>query len=83
MKLTREEKASLVLAMEYMVRNINDEEIIDGWLRCGVPDGDIAYGETDVNMVDESYTDNDTFKEFVECFTRRLKFATERGGLCD
>lgn len=40
MKLTKREKASLVLAMEYMVRNINNEDFIDGWLMAGV-----AYGE--------------------------------------
>lgn len=83
MKLTREEKASLVLAMEYMVRNINDEEIIDGWLMAGVADGDIEYGECDADAVDEYYTDDGNFKELVGCFTRRLKFATESGGLCD
>ena len=40
-KQQREERAKMVLAMEYICRQINDEVAFNGWLMCGVPDGDI------------------------------------------
>ena len=71
MRLTKEEKANLILAMEYMMRNCATD-VPEGWLMCGVADGDLKYGETDKDMVDEYYTENESFKEIVECFTRNM-----------
>ena len=78
------ERAKMVLAMEFIARQINDEDVFDGWLMCGVADGDINYGEFDPQMVDECYLDNKTFYNLMNCFLRRMKGAYESGGLyCD
>ena len=36
------ERAKLVKAMEYICRNVNNEEVFEEWLILGVGDGDIA-----------------------------------------
>ena len=77
-------RAKMVLAMEYIVRQINDEDVFDGWLMCGVADGDIPYGCTDVEQVDEWYIDDNNFKDLMSCFLRRMNGAYNSGGLyCD
>ena len=78
------ERKKMVLAMEYIARQINDEDVFDGWLMCGVADGDLRYGEWDVDNVDDYYIEDINFKELMECFLRRMKGAKESGGLyCD
>ena len=81
-KQQREERAKMVLAMEYVVRHLNDEDDFMGWLMGGVADGDIKYGETDPETVDDYYLETNTFRELMECFLRRMKYAEKGGGLC-
>jgi hypothetical protein len=82
--MNKVKRAKMVLAMEYIARKINDEGVFDGWLLCGVADGDIPYGSIDVENVDEAYLNDDNFEELMSCFLRRMKGAYESGGLyCD
>ena len=82
--MNKVERAKMVLAMEYIARQINDEDVFDGWLMCGVADGDIPYGCMDVEKVDEWYVEDDNFEELMSCFLRRMKGAFNSGGLyCD
>lgn len=83
--MNKVERKKMVLAMEFIARQINDEDVFEGWLMCGVPDGDLEYGEWDVDKVDDYLVDNDRdFAELMECFLRRIKGAEESGGLyCD
>lgn len=80
------ERKKMILAMEYICRQINDEDVLEGWLMNGVPDGDIEYGNFDVSQI----YDGDTmlldynFRELMQCFLRRMSGARESGGLyCD
>ena len=76
------ERTKMVLAMEYIVRHINNEDIIDGWLMNGVADGDItSETEWEDENLEYYYDSNDTFSELMECFLRRMKCAIEDGGL--
>ena len=77
----RTERAKMVLAMEYICRQLNDEGDLMAWLGTGVADGDIKYGENDPETVDECYLEDDTFRELMESFLRRMKSAAEDGGL--
>ena len=78
------ERAKMVLAMEFIARQINDEDVFDGWLMCGVADGDIPYGSFDLTDVDEDYLDDSTFEDVMSCFLRCMKGAYNSGGLyCD
>ena len=82
--MNKTRRAKMVLAMEYIARQITDENVFDGWLMCGVADGDIPYGSMNVEDVDESYLDDGTFEELMSCFLRRMKGAYKSGGLyCD
>lgn len=78
MKLSERQK--VVRAMETIARCINDEDIFEGWLRCGVADGDITEETTD-EEVDEWYCEDDNFAELMGCFLRRMAAARKSGGL--
>ena len=73
-----------VVAMEYLARCINDEDIFESWLMCGVADGDINFGSFDIDEVDDYYIKDDNFGEITELFTRLMARANKSGGLyCD
>ena len=82
------ERIKLVKAMEYIARNINDEEIFESWLMCGVADGDLEYGDLDVNPEDpdamEYYIRDGEFADIMALFLRMMARANKSGGLyCD
>lgn len=82
--MKKQERNKMVKAMEYICRQINDEEIFDGWLMCGVADGDIEYGDFSDDLTDEYYFEDETFSELMACFLRRMARAEKSGGLyCD
>ena len=78
-------RKKMVCAMEFIARQINDEDVFMGWLMCGVADGDLAYGEWDFSKVDDYYIENDNdFGDLMTCFLRRMNGAWKSGGLyCD
>lgn len=51
------ERIKMVKAMEFVARQINNEEIFYSWLLCGVADGDILYGQLEASVNDESTLD--------------------------
>ena len=79
------ERIAMVKAMEFICRQINDEEVFEGWLLEGVADGDIEYGDLNVSIRDEDefdyYIDDDNFKDLMSCFLRCMKNAYKSGGL--
>lgn len=82
------ERIKMVKAMEYIARNLNDEEIFEPWLSVGVADGDIEYGSLEITPDDienlDYYIEDDNFKELMALFLRMMKRANESGGLyCD
>ena len=88
MKMTKEERIlqereKMVKAMEYIVRQCNDETAMNGWLMCGVADGDIEYGNFEVDDPDiEYYIEDDNFAELMGCFLRTMKRAQSGGLYC-
>ena len=82
--MNRTERAKMILAMEFIARQINDENVFDRWLMCGVADGDIPYGGMNIEDVDEYYLKDSTFEDVMSCFLRCMKGAYNSGGLyCD
>ena len=83
--MARWERVSMIKAMEFICRQINDEDVFEGWLIGGVADGDIKYGDLGAN--DENldyYTDDKDFSGLMACFLRRMSAANKSGGLyCD
>ena len=81
MALTRAQ-AKMVIEMDNIARCVNDENIFDSWLMCGVPDGDIPYNPTIsmkyIDKIAEMYDEYD-FKVFVGCFLRCMKSAGKDG----
>ena len=80
-----EERIKAVKAMEFLARQINDEEVFDGWLTNGVADGDIEYGDLIVREGDaealEYYIRDDDFRDLMKTFLRRMTAAYRSGGL--
>lgn len=88
--MNAKERKTMVMCMEFIARNINDEEVFEGWLMNGVADGDIIYNEIIDNFeetrdyVDEYYIEDDSLRDLMDCFLRRMKGAIKSGGLyCD
>ena len=76
------QRQKMVVCMEYIARCINDEDVFEGWLMCGVPDGDIESGNLDPTQVyEEDYMITDGFKDLMTCFLRRMSSAYRNGGL--
>ena len=81
------ERMMAVKAMEFMARQVNDEEVFDIWLMGGVADGDIEYGDFMIHSgleTDPAYeyaSDPDTFSYLMGCFLRTMSAAHKSGGL--
>lgn len=83
-------RIKMVRAMETIVRNLNDEELIMDWLVVGVADGDINESTTDEEL--EWYAEDDNFVELMTTFRKIMSIATNEskeggcfycGGLVD
>ena len=83
------ERIKLVKAMEFICRNLNDEDIFyDGWLLNGVADGDIPYGDFDIRPDDlenmDYYISDEEFADLIDTFLWCMTAARKSGGLyCD
>lgn len=79
-----ETRKKMVLAMEYIARQVNDEDVFEPWLVCGVADGDISRGSFDLEEVSDYYIEDDNFRDLMDCFLRTMARAKKSGGLyCD
>ena len=77
--MNKELRKKIVIAMEMLVRSVNNEYNIDGWLMCGVADGDIKRYEPD--EVDDYYIEDKEFSELMDLFLRTMTKANANGGL--
>lgn len=82
------ERIKMVKAMEFICRQINDEDVFECWLVNGVADGDIEYGDLSVNTTEPDatwYAENDErFADLMDTFLWCMKKAYKSGGLyCD
>ena len=78
MKNVLKRKAA-VLAMERLVRSINDESLLMTWLMYGVPDGDIQ--NYTVDEVEDSLVEDKEFAILTGMFLRIMSQAEQEGGL--
>ena len=68
-------RIKLLEAMKYIASNINDEDVLDRWLMCGIPDGD-----TNLSL----YCADDELEDIIHEFLIAMSRAKKRGGLyCD
>lgn len=86
-KIDFKERVALVKAMDFICRNINDEDVFMPWLSVGVADGDIPYN-TLIDQVTEDeienleyYAEDETLSELMYFFLRRMVKAKKSGGL--
>ena len=68
-------RIKMLEAMKYIASNINDENVLDRWLMCGIPDGD-------TNL--SNYCDDDELEDIIHEFLIAMSGAKKSGGLyCD
>ena len=72
-------RAEVVRAMETLARSVNDEMVFEGWLMCGVADGDIDETTTDEEL--DYYFEDANFAELMGTFLRVMARANKSGGL--
>lgn len=84
------ERMKMVKAMEFIARQVNNEELFNVWLMDGVPDGDIEYGDLDVKDIEGYYCGgigweqdeaDKHFSELMDTFMWVMKEAWKDGGL--
>lgn len=75
------ERVKMVRAMETICRNINDEEVLMGWLVSGVADEDITPDTTDEFIAEQYCEDEEDFAELMDTFLRCMQRAAKSGGL--
>lgn len=88
MQLNKITRIKMVKAMEFIARQVNDEDVFEHWLMYGVADGDIAYGNLNVEVDDEDnleyYIRDQEFSELMDDFLTVMSDACKSGGLyCD
>ena len=86
--MKRAQRIKMVKAMEYITRQLNDEDILMSWLMVGVADGDIDYGDLDSGdddgYLEVYYNDDNEFADLMDTFLRLMSSAYKDGGLyCD
>lgn len=91
--MNKVERVKMIRAMEFIARQINDEDVFQEWLEDGVADGDIEYGDLEVKDIDlddavwngfEYYTENEPFDGLMTTFLKVMTKAWKSGGLyCD
>lgn len=77
--MNKKARTELIRAMETVARSINDEEIFEGWLMCGVADGDIDDDTTDEEL--EYYIEDTNLADLMGVFLRVISRAKRSGGL--
>lgn len=79
------ERIKALKAMEFLARQINDENIFDFWLREGVADEDIEYGDLEVREGDaeafEDYIQDKAFRGLMKTFLWCMRDSFSSGGL--
>ena len=73
------ERKLMILAMERIIRSLNDEDLMIAWLYDGVPDGDIQ--KYTVDEVDDYFLDDESFADLMGLFLRIMAKANKSGGL--
>lgn len=76
-----EDRVKMVQAMEFIMRQVNDEEVFMPWLELGVADGDIEYGDFSSPLDDDYYTEDKNFAELMGLFLKCMARARKSGGL--
>lgn len=80
------ERVKMVKAMEYIVRQLNNTDIIEKWLLLGVPDEDISYGDLSDNADEATdfWIEDEHFSDLMGLFLEVMALAKKDGGLyCD
>lgn len=74
------ERRNAVLAMERIIRSLNDEEFIMRWLSVGVADGDIDETTTAEDDVLDWYVTDGIFADILGTFAEIMADAIEYNG---
>lgn len=84
------ERIKMIKAMEFVARQINNEDILYSWLLCGIADGDIPYGQLEVSLDDETsldvyFEDDAAFADLMHLFLKLMSkaYKDESGLYCD
>lgn len=80
-RVNRQERIEMVWAMDTIARSLNDEDMLDLWLRVGVPDHneDVGYDYY------AEFIDDDTLKELMRTFQNLMArdYKSNGGFYCD
>ena len=84
--MNKVERIRMRKAMEFIVRQVNDEVVFGPWLAIGVADGDIKYGDLEIDIDDDvilDYCEDECFADLMDTFLYVMKRANKDGLYCD
>lgn len=86
--MRKQRRVQMIKSMEFICRNLNNEDHFMIWLNDGVADGDIEYGDfgcDDQSIEDlDYYLEDEHFADLMDTFLFVMKQAKRDGGLyCD
>ena len=75
LKMIIDKRIELLKAMGYIASCINDDDIMERWLMCGIPDGDTNFA---------NYCEDEELEDIIHEFLVAMSRAKKSGGLyCD
>lgn len=77
----RIDRQKMIVCMDFIASCINDEDVLDGWLMNGVPDGMLNDSLDPTQIDDDDWLITDGFEDLMRCFLRRMSSAYRNGGL--
>ena len=86
--MRKQRRVQMLKSMEFICRNLNDEDHLEIWLNDGIADGDIEYGNFDCDVQSledlDYYLDDKHFADVMDTFIFVMKQVDRDGGLyCD
>jgi len=72
-------RAEVVKAMDTMARCINNGDVFEPWLMCGVADGDIKDNTSLDEIVETGYCEDVVFKDLMTLFLKLMNRASVDG----
>lgn len=75
--MDKKERIQMLKAMEIIMRNLNDEELIMTWLSDGIPDGT----PLDDDEAFEDFIDNVTFADIMDTFVHIMMQACPKNNV--
>ena len=72
-------KARFIMMFDELCRSVNNEDLLDPWLMCGVADGDFDESTKPEDVIEMGYVEH--YDDLEKLFFKVMHSASKDGGL--